>query len=247
MKKVTPVIVFPALLFSWNLVIIDAFKTATSTTRNYHNYMLSKVNVLGRRTRQWEISKIRREWLPSFTVDMAPTKPSVALFMATKSGAQAITSYEDFEFYVLGISPYEEEDDEETQELDEEAPATAGGKLTRSLPPDRHGRPALLFFNAPWCGPCRLAIPVVRDIIRDYSDRVDAYEVDVDDLPEVAEASGVTSIPTIQLYVLAPEGDDSDDKIILEEEDAVAVETIVGCVSRNVLGDSVAKVLEDYS
>jgi len=166
------------------------------------------------------------------------------IHMATKSGAQAITSYDDFEFCVLGISPFEDEEEEEHED------GTIAAANIRPLPPDRRARPALVFFNAPWCGPCRLAVPVFRDVIRDCANQVDAYEVDVDDLPEVAEALGVVSIPTIQLYVSGSDQDEeeseNDQDIFGMEDEAVAIETIVGCVSRNVLGDTVDKVLEDY-
>jgi thioredoxin 1 len=53
-------------------------------------------------------------------------------------------------------------------------------------------------------------------------------EVCTDDLPEIAEEAGVTSIPTIQLY-----------------HEGKLLDTIVGCVAKNVLGNAVNKVLED--
>lgn len=61
-------------------------------------------------------------------------------------------------------------------------------------------RPILVFWTAPWCGPCRLSIPVVKDIMHVYSDQMDTVEVCTDDLPDLAANAGVVSIPTIHIY-----------------------------------------------
>jgi len=61
-------------------------------------------------------------------------------------------------------------------------------------------RPVLAFFTAPWCGPCRLSVPVVKDVMKLFAGKIDCCEICTDDLPDVASDSGVVSIPTIHLY-----------------------------------------------
>ena len=61
-------------------------------------------------------------------------------------------------------------------------------------------RPVLAFFTAPWCGPCRLSVPVVKDVMKQFAGKIDCCEICTDDLPDVASDSGVVSIPTIHLY-----------------------------------------------
>jgi thioredoxin 1 len=61
-----------------------------------------------------------------------------------------------------------------------------------------------------------------------YKNDIDVVEVCTDDLPEIAAVAGVVSIPTIQLYFQGQ-----------------ILDTIVGCVARNVLASSVEKALED--
>lgn len=61
-------------------------------------------------------------------------------------------------------------------------------------------RPLLVFFTAPWCGPCRLSVPVVKDVMKLFSGQIDCCEICTDDLPDVTSDSGVVSIPTIHLY-----------------------------------------------
>lgn len=53
-------------------------------------------------------------------------------------------------------------------------------------------------------------------------------EVCTDDLPEIAEEAGVVSIPTIKIYY-----------------GGELMDTIVGCVAKNVLGNAVEKILDD--
>lgn len=92
-------------------------------------------------------------------------------------------------------------------------------------------KPVLVFYTAPWCGPCRLSIPVVKEIGKDFgTSRLTVVEVCTDDLPTVASEAGVVSIPTIQIVY-----------------QGVAVDTIVGCVAKSVLRTAVDKVLEEVS
>ena len=58
-------------------------------------------------------------------------------------------------------------------------------------------RPAIVDFYADWCGPCRAVAPVLDQISKEYEGRVDVYKVNTDKEPEIAQAFGVSSIPTI--------------------------------------------------
>ena len=128
-----------------------------------------------------------------------------ALSMVTKSGGRLIASIEQFDREVLKNDSSEEEE-----------------------PPLDPNLPVLVLFSAPWCGPCRLTNPVVKEIMKQYQNKIEVVEISTDDLPEVASDAGVLSIPTIQLYY-----------------EGKVLDTIVGCVAKNVLAKSVDKVLED--
>ena len=58
-------------------------------------------------------------------------------------------------------------------------------------------RPAVVDFNAVWCGPCRKMAPILEQLAQEFSGKVDFYSLDVDKNKELATALGIRSIPFI--------------------------------------------------
>jgi thioredoxin 1 len=71
----------------------------------------------------------------------------------------------------------------------------------------RSSLPVLVDFFAEWCGPCKLAAPVVEELSVGYQGKVSFGKVNVDESGIVASRYGVMSIPTVIMFVSGKEVD----------------------------------------
>lgn len=75
--------------------------------------------------------------------------------------------------------------------------------------------PVLVDFWAPWCAPCSMVAPVVEEMAREYSGKLNVGKLNVDEGQSIATEYGVMNIPTLAVF-----------------KDGKMVERIVGAVPK---------------
>jgi thioredoxin 1 len=63
-------------------------------------------------------------------------------------------------------------------------------------------KPAIVDFYADWCGPCKIASPILDEIAVEYAGKILIYKVNTDQERELARVFGITGIPAF-LYIPA--------------------------------------------
>ena len=82
--------------------------------------------------------------------------------------------------------------------------------------------PVLVDFWAPWCSPCKMIAPVLKELAEEYGDRLKVVKVNVDENPDLASRFDVMGIPTLIMF-----------------KGGQAVDRFAGAMSRQALADKV--------
>jgi thioredoxin 1 len=60
--------------------------------------------------------------------------------------------------------------------------------------------PCLVDFWAPWCGPCKAIGPLIDELAKEFTDKVQIVKMNVDESPATPGKFGIKAIPTLIMF-----------------------------------------------
>ena len=62
------------------------------------------------------------------------------------------------------------------------------------------GETVLVDFSAEWCGPCKMMVPILKELKSQVKDDVKIIKVDIDKQSQIASEYQISGVPTLMIF-----------------------------------------------
>ena len=62
------------------------------------------------------------------------------------------------------------------------------------------GETVLVDFSAEWCGPCKMMVPILKELKSQVKYDVKIIKVDIDKQPQIASEYQISGVPTLMIF-----------------------------------------------